>query len=177
MYLDNVGMAQFGNDACLPLEAEKRVRIVLTQIPEDLDCYFAIERSMRANINLCYTTPSNQRFNLNLTQSFPNPIGHNQIILNAQNLTSSDALLYLAILSGVCKVVSVYRSLCVSALNTWCVLLFLNLKLSPPAGSVRHNIHRFKWNVCACPRVFSWWAVDLVFQLALAFLWAWVGYS
>jgi hypothetical protein len=85
MHLDNVGMAQFGNDTRLALEAEQRVRIILTQVSEDLDCHFVFQGNMRAYIDLCYTTPSHQRFDLNLPQSFPNPIGHNQIILKAQN--------------------------------------------------------------------------------------------
>src|SRR6266496_889237 len=76
MHLDNVGMAQLRNDTRLSLETHQRVRTVLAPAAEDLHRDLMSECKMRAYINLCYTSPRHQRFDLDLSQPFPNPIVH-----------------------------------------------------------------------------------------------------
>jgi len=83
MDLDDVGMAQFCNNTRLPLEAYERIGIVIAQVAEDLDSYLVFEGSMRANLILSYPPTRHHRLNSDLSQPFPDPVSHDQIILKA----------------------------------------------------------------------------------------------
>ncbi len=74
--LNDIGMAQFGNDPCFAFEALQLIGIFLIQVAEDLDGHLAFEGGVRAQIDLCDAPSTDQRSDLNLPERFPYPTFH-----------------------------------------------------------------------------------------------------